>query len=86
MLRVTYRDAEGNSIPWYRGYYLHNRDNFPVRGGYGHGEVLPTTDWQHVEVDLLGELPRPWRIQKVEVIAQGLQYESAIREFHIWAE
>lgn len=82
MLRVTYRDATGRQVPWYRGYYLHNRDNLPAVNG----ELLPSTDWQHVEIDLLTLVPRPWRIERVEVAAAGWDYTSAIREFHIWAE
>ncbi|MGH2355799.1 MAG: FecR domain-containing protein [Chloroflexota bacterium] len=82
MLRVFYRDGTGGVIPWYQGYYLHNRENFPVR----HGEALPSTEWHRVEIDLLALAPRPWRIQRVEVVAQGWDYASAIREFHIWAE
>ncbi len=86
MLRVYYKDSAGSPIPWYRGYYLHNRDANPVRGGAGYGEQVPSTDWQQVQIDLLAQAPRPWRIQRVEVVAQGWDYESAIRELHIWAE
>jgi hypothetical protein len=31
-------------------------------------------------------VPRPWRIQKVEVEASGWDFESAVREVRIWAE
>jgi hypothetical protein len=85
-LRVTYMDEQGRLVPWYRGYYLHNRENNPVRFGYGFGVPVPNTDWQKVEIDLLAQVPRPWRIQSVEVEAAGWDFESAIREMHIWAE
>lgn len=86
LIRVIYKDAEGNQIPWYRGFYLHNRENNPTRSGYGSGEPLESTDWQRIEVNLLGQVPRPWRIQKVEVEASGWDFESAVREVRIWAE
>jgi hypothetical protein len=82
MLRVTYRDATGGVRPWYRGFYLHNAEQYPVTSG----ERLPSTDWQHVDIDLLSVVPRPWRIDRVEVVASGWDYASAVREVHIWAE
>ena len=50
------------------------------------GVRLPSSDWQHVEVDLLALTPRPWRIERVEVVASGWDYTSAVREVHVWAE
>ena len=82
MLRVYYRDATGGLVPWYRGYYLTNAENYPVTDG----ERLPSTDWRHVEIDLLSLAPRPWRIQRVEVVASGWDYTSAVSELNIWAE
>lgn len=86
MLKVTYRDNEGGIIPWYRGYYRFNRDNNPVRSGVGFGEQVASSDWQQIQIDLLAQAPRPWRLQRVEVVAEGWDYESAIRELHVWAE
>ncbi len=82
MLRVIYRDATGGKQPWYRGFYLQNEDGYPVVNG----ERLDSTDWRHVEVDLLALVPRPWRIERVEVVASGWDYASAVREVHLWAE
>lgn len=82
MLRVYYRDATGGKQPWYRGFYLSNEDGYPVVSGVR----LPSSDWQHVEVDLLALTPRPWRIERVEVVASGWDYTSAVREVHVWAE
>ena len=82
MLRVYYRDATGGKQPWYRGFYLSNEDGYPVVNGVR----LPSSDWQHVEVDLLALTPRPWRIERVEVVASGWDYTSAVREVHVWAE
>ena len=86
LLRVEYTDDQGRRVDWYRGYYLHNREALPTRYGYGFGERLETTDWQRVEVDLLGQVPRPWRLHKVEVEASGWDFESAVREVRVWAE
>ena len=82
MLRVVYRDATGSVVTWYHGYYLTNPEGYPVRDG----EQLPSTDWKHVEIDLLSLVPRPWRIQRVEVVATGWDYTSAVSEVHVWAE
>jgi hypothetical protein len=81
-LRVTYRDAAGRLVPWFRGYYLHNDEGFPVRDGVH----LPSSDWHRIEIDLLALVPRPWRIERVEAVAAGWDYFSAIRELHIWVE
>ncbi len=82
MLRVYYRDASGGLVPWYRGFYLSNDDAYPAIDG----QRLSSTDWQHVEIDLLSLAPRPWRIQRVEVVASGWDYTSAVSELNIWAE
>lgn len=82
MLRVIYRDATGGKQPWYRGFYLHNRDDYPT----AEAQPLASTDWQHVDLDLLGLVPRPWKIERVEVVASGWDYVSAVREVHLWAE
>ena len=82
MLRVYYRDASGGKVPWYRGYFLHNAEGFPVVNGV---RVSPD-EWQHVEIDLLALTPRPWRIETVQVVAQGWDFASAVREVHLWAE
>ncbi len=82
MIRVIYRDANGGINPWYHGFYLQNDDGNPVPDG----ELLPSTDWYHYELNLLSLTPRPLRIQRVEVAALGWDYSSAISEIHIWAE
>jgi hypothetical protein len=82
MLRVIYRDATGGTTTWFHGFYLQNKDGFPVRDA----EQLPSSDWQHVDIDLLALVPRPWRVQRVEVVASGWTYTSAVNELHIWAE
>lgn len=82
MLRVIYRDNTGGLIPWYRGFYLNNPDELPVIDG----QRLPSTDWQRVDVNLLELAPRPWRIARVEVVAMGWDYVSAVGEIHLWAE
>jgi hypothetical protein len=82
MLRVIYRDITGGITIWYHGFYLHNQEGLPVRDA----RQLPSTDWHRVEFDLLSLVPRPWRIQRVEVVASGWDYTSAVGEVHIWAE
>jgi hypothetical protein len=82
MLRVVYRDITGGTTTWYHGFYLQNADGNPVRDA----EQLPSGDWQHVDLDLLSLVPRPWRIQRVEVVASGWDYTSAVNELHVWAE
>ncbi|MGI8423656.1 MAG: FecR domain-containing protein [Chloroflexota bacterium] len=82
MLRVHYRDATGGKLIYSRGFFLHNQDNYPVQNGV---RIL-STDWQRVEFDLLAASPRPWKIETVQVVAQGWDYHSAVREVHLWAE
>jgi hypothetical protein len=81
-LRVYYRDATGGRVPWYRGFYLQNPENLPVTNGVR----VPSTDWQHVDVDLLALSPRPWRIETVQIVAQGWDFAAAVRDVHLWAE
>jgi hypothetical protein len=81
ILKLHYRDTTDTNREWYQGFYLHNRDGYPTV----YGRQLPSTDWQTVEIDLLALQHRPVRIDRVEVQAQGWDYESVIRELHIWA-
>jgi hypothetical protein len=82
MLRVTYRDATGGVHRTHWGYYLHNEERYPAPNG----KEIPQGDWFRAEIDLLAQVPRPWRIQSVEVVASGWDYSSAVREVHLWAE
>jgi hypothetical protein len=82
ILRVIYRDITGTVHTWYRGFYRHNDDNFPVRDA----ELLPSSDWVRFETSLLGIAPRPWRIIRVELVASGWDYASVVNAFHIWAD
>lgn len=82
MLRVHYRDATGGKLTFSRGFFLHNQDNYPTQNA----TRLASTDWQRVEFDLLAATPRPWKIETVQVVAQGWDYHSAVREIHLWAE
>ncbi|HET7767125.1 MAG TPA: FecR domain-containing protein [Chloroflexota bacterium] len=87
MLRVHYRDATGGKLTFSRGFFLHNQDGYPIQNSLlVSGQRLPTTDWQRIEIDLLSANPRPWRIETVQVVAQGWDYHSAVREVHLWAE
>ena len=82
ILRVIYRDITGTVHTWYRGFYLHNDDNFPVR----EADLFPSSDWVRFETSLLGIVPRPWRIIRVELVASGWDYASVVNAFHIWAD
>jgi hypothetical protein len=82
MLRVHYRDATGGKLTYSRGFFLHNQDNYPTQNA----TRLSSIDWQRVEFDLLAASPRPWKIETVQVVAQGWDYHSAVREVHLWAE
>jgi len=82
MLRVIYRDDTGGKHAWYRGFYTHNEDGYPVVNG----DPVEPSSWHHVDIDLLALLPRPWRIERVEVVASGWDYASAVREVHLWTE
>ena len=82
MLRVTYRDATGGVHRMHRGFYLHNEDGYPTTDG----TKVAASDWHQVNVDLLAQVPRPWRIHTVEVVASGWDYTSAVREVHLWVQ
>jgi hypothetical protein len=82
MLRITFRDITGTIHSWTHGFYLHNDDGLPVPDATRVG----SQEWQRFEASLLSLVPRPWRIIRVEVVASGWDYASAVNSIHLWAD
>lgn len=84
VVRITYRDAEGNQVTWARGFYYQNDAGYPTT----YGEQAPADVWIPFEKDLLAleGYPKPFRLLSIEVMASGWDYESMIRSISILAE
>lgn len=82
MLRITFRDITGTVHSWTHGFYLQNDDGLPVKDATRVG----SQEWQRYEASLLSLVPRPWRIIRVEVVASGWDYASAVNSIHLWAD
>ena len=50
MVQIRYRDVDGNEQLWVRGFYYHNRDNYPTLNG----EQVLQEKWYPFERAILG--------------------------------
>jgi hypothetical protein len=84
LVRVTYRDVNGQQVSWARGFYYQNDANYPTT----YGDLAPVGVWIPYEKDLLAleGYPRPFRLLSVDVTASGWDYESLLRSIAIFAE
>ncbi|MAG35962.1 MAG: hypothetical protein CL878_06930 [Dehalococcoidia bacterium] len=79
MVRVMYEDISRSKIVWSHGFFVHNRENLPVR------EATPVEagEWSRHEFNLLSLVPRPAHIERLEVLAAGWSYRSAVRNVRL---
>lgn len=74
MLRVRYRDAQGNQIDWSHGFFHKNPEERPTPNG----QWVPQGKWIHYDGDLMELKPRPVHIISVEVLGAGHSFLSSI--------
>ncbi len=83
ILRVRYRDVNGDEAEYVRGFYIQNDNNNPT----ANGELEPQGQWIPIESSNLLALPvKPFRILAVEIYASGWDYESYIANVRLQAE
>lgn len=76
MLRVMYEDINRSKIVWSHGFFAHNRENLPVR----EATQVDAGEWSRQQFNLLGLIPRPVFVERLEVLAAGWSYRSAVRD------
>ena len=79
MLRVVYEDINRTKTVWAHGFFVHNRDELPVR----EATAVRAGEWSSYEVNLLQLVPRPAQIERLEVLAAGWSYRSAVRNVRL---
>ena len=79
MLRVVYEDINRTKTVWVHGFFVHNRDELPVR----EATAVRAGEWSSYEVNLLQLVPRPAQIERLEVLAAGWSYRSAVRNVRL---
>src|SRR5581483_3280531 len=84
ILRIKYRDVDGNEAEYFHGFYIQNDTNNPTTNG----EQIPPSQWIPFDSsNLLASLPiKPFRILTIEVYASGWDYESYISNVRLEAE
>lgn len=83
ILRVRYRDVNGDEAEYFRGYFIQNDTHNPTNNG----EQIPRGQWVPVESSNLLALPiKPFRIISVEAYASGWDYQSYISNVQLKAE
>jgi hypothetical protein len=85
MVQIRYRDVDGNEQLWVRGFYYHNKDNYPTLNG----EQVLQDKWYPFERAILGPngiSPRPFYIISVQLSASGWDYDSMVRAVNLVGE
>ncbi|MCC7162019.1 MAG: hypothetical protein IT331_05975 [Anaerolineae bacterium] len=84
ILRIRYRDIDGNEREYVRGFYSQNDTNNPT----ANGELLPQGQWIPIDSsNLLASLPiKPFHILSLEIYASGWDYESYVSNVRLKAE
>jgi hypothetical protein len=84
MVRVVYQDASGNQQQYVRGFYVHNRDNYPTTNG----EAVPANLWVPFEKNLFDSDvgPPPVRLLGIFISASGWDYDSEVRAISLRAQ
>ncbi len=84
IIRVKYRDVNGDEAEYVRGFYAQNDTSNPT----ANGELLPRATWIPFDSsNLLASLPiKPFRILSIEIYASGWDYESYISNVRLKAE
>lgn len=76
IIRLRYRDVNGNETEWWHGFYYQNDTNNPTQDG----ENFPPDLWLPFETSNLLELLeiKPFRLLYIEIYASGWDYESYV--------
>lgn len=83
ILRVRYRDVNGDEGEYVRGFYVQNDTKNPTEKG----ELIPRGTFIPIDSSNLLRLPvKPFRILSVEVYASGWDYESYVSNVRLKAE
>ncbi len=79
MVRVLYEDISRRKIVWSHGFFVHNREDLPV----SRGTAVRAGEWTRYEFNLLSLVERPAHIERLEVLAAGWSYRSAVRNVRL---
>ncbi len=84
LIRLKYRDVDGNEWEEWRGFYYQNDDQNPTNNG----ERIPQDTWVPYETGNLFTLleHRPFRIISLAIYASGWDYESYIANAKLTVE
>jgi len=84
IIRMKYKDVDGNETEYVRGFYAQNDTRNPT----ANGELVPRGIFVPIESsNLLASLPiKPFRILSLEVYASGWDYESYVSNVRLKAE
>lgn len=84
IIRLKYRDVDGNEAEWVHGFYYQNDTNNPTQNG----ESIPQDVWIPFETsNLLSSLDvKPFRLLYIEIYASGWDYESYISDVTLSVE
>jgi hypothetical protein len=84
LIRLKYRDVDGNEIESVHGFYYQNDDQNPTL----RGERIPKDTWVPYETGNLmeGLDPKPFRIISLAIYASGWDYESYIANAKLTVE
>jgi hypothetical protein len=84
IVRVKYRDVNGDEADYVTGFYIQNDNKNPTHNG----QSIPKGQWiPFGTTNLLASLPvKPFRILSIEIYASGWDYESYISNVRVQAE
>jgi len=74
MIRVHYRDANGNQIDWSHGFFYMNVEQRPTPNG----EPVRQGEWVAYSTDLMEAQPKPAQILSVDVLGAGHTFSGMI--------
>ncbi|MGE5140458.1 MAG: hypothetical protein ACM3JD_13405 [Rudaea sp.] len=84
ILRLKYRDVNGDEYDYVQGFYYQNTDNNPTKNG----EPIPVDKWVPYQTGNLLQMldPKPFYLLSVEIYASGWDYESYISTLRLTVE
>ena len=74
MIRVHYRDANGNQIDWSHGFFYMNTEQRPTPNG----EEVHQGQWTVYSTDLMDAEPKPAQILSIDVLGAGHTFAGMI--------
>ncbi len=85
ILKLKYRDVNGNEFDIVRGFYYQNTDENPTRNG----QSIPQDQWVPITVSNLWQelgYPKPFQLLYIELYASGWDYESYVSGVRLTVE